>query len=292
MARISKQPKPFDAVLCADTHIREKQPTCRTDCIIEAQEIKWAFIRQLCGDAPLLIAGDIFDKWKPSPWLIGKAAEWLPKNVICIAGQHDLPAHNAQRWDEGGLGTLHKAGRVTLLPDTGDNGFYSGGTYINNYYVSLLHKMIYQGKEPFPGAEKIGSTAKALLNRHSDDDFQLILTGDNHQPFTEELDGRLVVNPGSVLRTTAAQIDSTPRVYTWNADSNTVEPIYLPIDHGIISREHINKEAKRDERIDAFVDQLNVDVELSLSFENNAEKVIAESNIKGPVAKIFRKALS
>jgi hypothetical protein len=79
----------------------------------------------------------------------------------------------------------------------------------------------------------------------------------------------------------ADQIDHKPRVYLWYADTNTVEPVYLPIKQGVITREHIDNKENRDERMDAFVRQLkNSDMEISLSFTNNMETYLSKHKVR------------
>jgi len=83
--------------------------------------------------------------------------------------------------------------------------------------------------------------------------------------------GRMLVNPGSLTRTTAGQVDHKPRVYLWYAESNTVEAVYLPIESGVISRTHIDIAKDRDTRNEAFIERVNSDVEIQLSYEDNIE---------------------
>jgi hypothetical protein len=48
-----------------------------------------------------------------------------------------------------------------------------------------------------------------------------------------------------------------------------VEPVYLPIKQGVISREHIDIGAERDHRISAYIDRLNTKYEVGLDFKKN-----------------------
>ena len=102
-------------------------------------------------------------------------------------------------------------------------------------------------------------------------------------PFVIEDEGRLLVNPGSLMRTTAAQIDHKPRVYLYYAEDNTVEPIFIPIAEGCITREHIDITEHRDGRIDAFISRLSDEVEIGLSFEHNLESHFSKNRIRQSV---------
>ena len=110
-------------------------------------------------------------------------------------------------------------------------------------------------------------------------------------PFVEEYEGRLLVNPGSMMRITAKQIDHKPRVYLWYADTNTVTPVYLPIEEGVISREHIDKVQDRDERIHAFISKLNEDWKAEMSFEENLKAFFNVNKVPGTIQNIIHKAM-
>jgi DNA repair exonuclease SbcCD nuclease subunit len=84
-----KLPDKYDAILGADLHIRESVPACRIDDYINAQWTKLLFIQNLCekNGCPFLVAGDLFDHWKPSPYLLSRC--------IIIAQADDHGARSA-----------------------------------------------------------------------------------------------------------------------------------------------------------------------------------------------------
>jgi hypothetical protein len=156
------------------------------------------------------------------------------------------------------------------------------------YDLLVWHVTTYQEKENW--MDTVGAmSARAILKKYPQ--FKLILTGDNHKPFVEEYQGRLLVNPGSMLRTSASQVDHKPRIYLWHAIDNTVTAVYLPIQTGIISREHIDLKDQRDERIDAFVSRLDDTWKASLSFEQNLELFKAQNKIRTSVMDIVYKSI-
>jgi hypothetical protein len=148
--------------------------------------------------------------------------------------------------------------------------------------IAVAHIMTWQKKRPFPGCRE--DNAKKLLKRFST--YDLIVTGDNHIPFVETYQGRLLVNPGSMMRMKSDQIDHKPRVYLYFAKTNTVKPFYLPIEKGVVSRDHIDKAEDRDERIAAFVESLEDSAEISLSFEENLKKQMSKNKTSDKVKKI------
>jgi len=279
-----------DAILTSDWHLREDQPTCRTDNFWEAQWKKVAFIReyQLRYDCPVLHAGDLFHHWKPSPHLLSMAIEYLPEEFYTVYGQHDLPNHNLDLDHKSGIHTLLKAGKLQVIGvHWGQKPNQSKVLRIKSKKIIIWHNFTYIGKEPFPGAK-----GKAFIKLKKYGKYDLIVTGDNHQSFYLYGDnGNLLVNPGNITRQVADQINFKPKIYLWYAESNTVEAIELPIETGVITREHIERKQKRDERIDAFVSKLNTDWNMSLNFEDNLNKFFEKNRIRKQVKDIIYKAM-
>ena len=94
MTRGNKNP---NLIITSDWHLRETNPICRLDDFVE--ETQWKkvnFISDLQKKygCPVVHAGDLFDKWKPSPELLTKTMQHIPNDFHTIYGQHDLPNHN------------------------------------------------------------------------------------------------------------------------------------------------------------------------------------------------------
>ena len=302
----TKQTKKPDAILTGDWHLREDQPTCRTDNYQMAQWKKVEFIRhlQLDYDCPVLHSGDLFNHWKPSPSLLSKTIIALPNQFHTILGNHDLPQHNLDLIHKCGVFTLRTAGALQILPgchwgEVPTDSSISTGTiditsmadkkqqFIDGYEILVWHVMTFQGKKPWPGCTD--PMAASLLRKYPE--YDLILTGHNHQSFTEKHEGRLLVNPGSLTRHKADQIDHRPCVYLWYADTNTAVPVYLPIEQGVISRDHIEHSKERNDRIDAFISKLDDDWEAAVSFEENLERFEKTNKVRKSVMEIVHKAI-
>lgn len=280
------------AILCADIHIHESNPVCRLDDfagLTQWKKLNWLKKLQIELNCPVIHAGDLFEYWKASPELISKTITHLPFQFYTVYGNHDLPQHNVELSYKSGVHTLEKAGSLKVL-----NGCHWGQVpdrvadvmKIKNKSIMVWHVMTYQGREPFPGCT--APKGASLLRKYP---YDLIVTGDNHKPFVEEHEGRLLVNPGSLFRTKADQMDFKPRVYLWYPESNTVEAIYVPIDSNAISREHLEDKEKRDERIEAFISTLNEDWEAEMSFEENIERFRQTNNVPESVMQIIYKAI-
>ena len=253
------------AILTGDWHLREDTPKCRTDDFWKAQWKKVEFISKLQEkySIPILHSGDLFHHWKPSPRLISWCIDILPFMYV-IPGNHDLPNHNLKLLEKSGLWTLEKAEKIRIWQTE------LGEPYIHKAFgtdeIAIIHKLINHPQSD--------TTAKGILKKYKK--YNLILTGDNHIPFSATEGGRLLVNPGSLSRQTADQIDHKPCVVLWDNEGH-IQPVELPIEKGVISRNHLQQVEDRDERMDAFVSKLNDDYDIELSFEKNIEAYF-ESN--------------
>ena len=291
MQRTKQTPTTFDAILTGDWHLREDTPVCRTDDFQAAQWKKVQLISELqkTYNCPVIHSGDLFHHWKPSPWLLSKTIDYLPHRFLTIYGNHDLPQHNIELQDKTGIYALWKARKLEILKGihwgaTPDN---SNSIIIKDRKVLVYHVMTYQGKKPWPGCtDPMGA---ALLRKYPE--YDLILTGHNHIPFVETHKNRLLVNPGSIMRQFADQIDHRPRVYLYNASENTATPYYLPIEEGVVTREHLQTEEERNNRMEAFITRLNSDWETSLSYEANLESFFAANQIRQSVKDIIYKSM-
>ena len=294
------------AVLCADLHIRPDTPACRRDNFFAAMERKLDFILALSNQntCPILVAGDFgqYPRNRGWPtWLSRWTIEKLKKHrfpIIVIPGQHDLPEHQIDLWYESGIGILHAA-RVlnvigieehTLVKDMKEYGFqivpFSYGKEIKGIkkktktpLVAMAHMMVVKIHSIWPGQK----TLKALQLLEKFPGYSLILTGDNHLPFTFEYKGRQLVNPGSMMRSTSNQFNHKPRVYLWFAKTNEIDCIYLPIEGAktVYKTVYVEKQIdiieERNEQIQATVEYMRGDSEIKLSFEDNLERYLKQN---------------
>lgn len=297
-----------DLILSSDWHLTDQTPPCRTDDYLETQADKYDQIRTLQEKykIPILVAGDIFDFWKPSPFLLRWALDNLPDDIYAIPGNHDLPAHNIGRYEESGFGVLEAAGKVRWVREAGKGSasFKKGFGIIYGYHygkeidpdplyfelgtsVAMIHQFVYKGRAPFPGAQ---GKLSGILKQTSK--YDLVLIGDNHKPFTHREGNTLYVNPGSLTRRKADQINHKPRVYLYYAESNEIEPVYLSIDPSAVSRFHLDKNKERDERIDSFVNKLKGNFDLSLDFEENLRDFLKVNKISNYIEKKIMEAVN
>lgn len=303
---INRATKKFDLIFGADFHLRDDIPVCRErDEYLAAQERKLKFIHDLCVeyDAILLIAGDVFDHWRPSPWLISLALRYIPPGTIVVPGQHDMVARNMQEMGKTGLWTLAEAGVAIILSGglrrvLGDPTASYGAVYGYSYgeeaknppngdrglMILVWHKLACERDQPWPeaGAETISTMRRDL------DGYGIVLTGDNHQQFY----GKRFVNPGSMMRMASDQADFEPAVFGWSEDG-TVTRIPLPIEKGVVKETKSNAKAKesRDQRMEAYIKKASTQFEDRLSFDKNLERHFKSNKERDGVEKITWKAV-
>ena len=281
-----------DALFAGDIHLSEKIPIARTDEYFPAMWDKFNFINKLAeeNDCPVLCSGDFLDKWKASPELLSNIIESITVDWYTIYGDHDLPNHSWKLRHKSGLTTLAKAAKVTIMKgghgtnkDSNKLQKKARPSLIGKRKIMLWHILTWHKELPYPGC--VTSSAKQLLKAYPQ--FDCIVTGDNHKPFVVKHKDRILVNVGSMMRNSADQINYKPAVWLYYADTNTVKPVYLPIKEGVISREHIEINNERNERIDAFIAKTKTNFKLTMNFEQNVVRFFGKNKTKKKVKSII-----
>jgi len=291
-------------ICSADWHLRRTRPRSRKDDYWQAQERKVRFILELAKQSPpLVIAGDVFDVAKPGEplltWIIDLLNEYGVKPVV-VPGQHDLPGHSLARVHESGLGVLASAEIIDLLTNP-SKPFWAGDDRdmtISEVYgcpyglepipisfkdpmypnVLLWHHMTINQQPLWPG--QVADKGHLLLSKYSQ--FDLVVTGDNHQSFAIATTVkalpvkhvRWLVNPGSIMRMSSIQIEHKPCVYRY--DNGKAEQVFLPIEEDVFDLDKINIEKARDSRMQAFVEMLRRDGAVASGREINFEAELQE----------------
>ena len=311
MKRTKKSTARADAILMADPHIREEVPLCRKDDFWTAQWAKWDFIAKLqrTHRCPVLCGGDVFDHWRVRPVVLSYALAHLPHWFMTIVGQHDLPYHNFRLLEYSSMQVLVNAGAAELLTGIGilnwGQDYKREKARVTEYNqcrlqfgkrrVMVAHRLVYDDKqqpEPFPGAKdsKGTSTARSMLRAFYP--YDLILTGDNHLPFMTEYKGRLLVNPGSLMRTEIGQRDHVPQVYLYYANSNEVEAVTIPHDKEVMDEEKAKETTKKKENTKVFIRRMGEDsFSREISFRANVYRALENHPPPKSIRTIILKSL-
>ena len=279
-------------ILTADWHLRETKPKCRTDNFWITQWKKVSYIVSLAQyyKIPIIIAGDLYHKDQPSCYLLSTTIEKLNKGNYVVYGQHDLPDNQLKNAHKSGIRTLQWSGMIQVLGECHYDETPKDGSLRfpnSNRNVLVWHKFVWDGKTlPWPGCEE--QTAEEVLDQYPQ--FDLIVTGDHHKPFTFKKDGRLLINPGLLTRQKADE-KINPRVYLWYEQDNTVEEQLLEIEEDAVTDEYIRQEEARDNRMSAFVERLDGDWEVSVNFEQNVKEFVSNNKISKPVVDVVNKSI-
>lgn len=285
--------KPYSFIACADIHLRDSVPQCRTDDYWKAQEKKFEFliltaIRKNCD---IYCAGDFFHKAKSSSYLEAWAITHLKQfnyeklKFYVIPGQHDLPNHNIDLIEHSSLWVLQQANTIEFCNNPFEQPFF-----LKKKEIMMIHKMIHRDRPIHPSIES--TKAISLLKKYPE--VKIIISGDNHQPFIEYAkDNRGLINCGSMMRMTADQIDYRPAFYYITMDEAIkVETIPYPIEKDVIDRSYIEIEKKRDSRIETFINRIeNADYEIDLNFDKNLESFFKSKKIRKSVQEICWRAI-
>jgi len=321
MKRTRKNKRKADFILTSDLHLTDKIPVSRTDNYSLSQKKKLRFLSELSeqnGNCPILCAGDVFDYWKASPWLIREAYLNLPRPFVCIPGQHDLPGHSLSEFDRSALAVLRaveerEQGDQSLHVLFSHKGFSHENTLVLGIpfgqleevsskkkifsslreckrRILLIHELTWPDKRP--SWDSSGWTAEELIDKFGEY-FDLIVTGDNHMSFVRQKGNCILVNPGSMARITADQVDHQPKCYLYYADTNEVKAVPFPIEKDVFNTEHLTRKKEKDQRIAAYIEKLKDfnGQEITLSFCKNLEIFFRQNNVPKEVKELIMSCL-
>ena len=296
---------------CGDQHWTTRKPKNRIDDYYNTilgklkQEIIIAHDHGCCY---MVLPGDLFDNFKENHLItqdIIKLLKTYNGMVLCVAGQHDQQFHNPDLRGTA-LGTLIAADSVTLLNDIpfidkvnriafyGSSWKYDIPEIITPDLTNVLviHKMIVNEKL---WAEQEGHTwANHILIKNK---FDFIISGDNHNQFTASMGKKHLINMGSMMRSTIAQIDHHPAVAVCDIDKNTFEIVKLDIApaYEIMCVEKAEKEKEKKLQLDAFIKTLSgVSTDghtVSLNFVESLHKYYEDNNVDPEVSSIIQSAI-
>ena len=212
--------KEYILLACADIHYTDKKPICRVDTdFMETQNNKLSQISDLASAffLPIVVAGDLADYWNIKGWhILHNVVTYLnsERGVQCCFGQHDLPDNDH---------TQYRKSLANVL-----NTFTGGASCLSKYEIQfcswnqpptklktnkpailVCHKMVWNNSEPFPGAS--GHVKKVLENKLYNQ-FDVVISGDNHKRFVVRYNDTLWINCGCVFRTKTNEQQLVPCV--------------------------------------------------------------------------------
>lgn len=290
-------------LICGDLHLRKAAPKMRIDDFFETQKNKLNFIFKTAKEhecTGIIFPGDVFDKADSSYSLIKFAIEQFNEytgDCFFVFGNHDLRYHTSDQKNTP-LGVLvasmkNHAGVLNSIPLQLNNWSLFGCSWNQELpsnselkkhrpSIIVMHRPVALKTTPWPQENFI--TARDLLKKSVADIF---ITGDNHEQFILEKQGRFVINMGSVMRTNIDQFQHKPAVALLQLQEKPlVKEIFIPIKKKVFDREQaeIVKEAEiqKNERLKFYTDSMKKEFNAELSFMDNlgALSVKAKKGVK------------
>lgn len=306
-------------ILCADDHIQNGRPKCRKDLYTHTIFKKLQFRMDYAEKHNIkyiLNAGDLGEK----SYFIRDGIGWnaaiynryvrMLKNMgiknLVVAGNHDLPGHDIRNIHESALGSLILAGSVKLLnnhePEHINNINVYGCSWDQKIpkpakdkqafrNILVIHKMIIENIPLWPG--QIAINAKEFLKKCSK--FDLVVSGDNHNTFTIEKEGSILVNPGSMLRRKTDQFSHKPCFFVYYPEKNQVQKIFYNFEapENVISNTHIKNKNKRTERSEKYSKAVqSADFSKLTSLQDNINHIFDENGVSLRLREITERFLN
>jgi len=300
-----RKPNPI-AIVVSDIHLTLLQPACRADkdwMAVQAeylQQLKDAATNAGPWPLPILCAGDIFDRWNPSPELINFALRHLPDEMICVPGQHDLPNHRIDLMHRSGYGVLKEVKKIRDISGTttGNMGRFSVHGFgwgqgiepaqrVEKFLrVALIHRYVWTEDKKYPGAPptaNISALKKDLVG------YDVAVTGDNHIGFLGAAGDCQIINVGGFIRRKSDEIDYQPGIGIIFDDS-TVKRVRLDT---IIDKFHPAAQGRKEVpfNMKEFIEGLEGLGEHGLDFRQAVENHLRTNEVHPRTKEIIIKAM-
>ena len=289
------------AVVCSDIHLSHQPPIFRSD------EPDWyqAMARSLDQvgtlsrhmELPVIIAGDIFDKWhaNKTPELINFAIEQMSKwgKVYAIPGQHDLPGHRIDQKGRSAYGTLVAAGvvedlvcpvqldNVRLHPFPWGEPLHQIEAHVDKVNVAIVHRFVWAPGHKYPGVTADESSVSQIRQLAG---FDAAVFGDNHSAFQRDK----VFNCGTLMIRKSSETGYEPTVGILYDDAS-IEKVCLDMSQDVYL-DLIEAQQLEDEQdgVTEFVQYLkgSIEDESSLDFRNSVVRFMDLREVKNSVKEL------
>ena len=294
------------AILVSDVHFSHKPPVARAEepDWYAAMRRPWDEIRKLqqTHDAPVIIAGDVFDRWNSPPELINFAMGVLPPFTYAIPGQHDLPNHRLDEMDRSAYGTLVKSTWLQNLTEPKEirrdlvvHPFPWGvklepmqhrdSSKVN---LAVVHAYVWTTVTGYPGATK----ESFVTNRRRQlKGYDAAVFGDNHQGFSTIGGDIPIFNCGTLVRRKTDEYEYKPRVGLLCAD-RTIKTHFLDISQDVLTvSERVVQSEKEDLDLSGFLSELGGLQADSLDFREAVLRTLEHESATQRVKEIVLKSL-
>lgn len=289
-------------LLTGDIHITGDRPTNRIDNYWETVKGKVKFIldtAQERGIRIVLCPGDFTDtpilswiEFYEIQNLLRSYQDWI--NFYVTFGQHDMRYRTKP--NTALMALYHSTPNIFLLDNTSekfsDTHIY-GCSYNSEvpepdrktvFNILLIHRMIIDKK--LWSKQEEYEPSNLFLRQH---EFDLIVSGDNHQPFDcKTPGGRWLFNCGAMMRNKIDMVEHKPYVVIFDTETKEHEKVYIPIKPAeeVFKMDKAIEEKEKNQELEAFVSGLSTNKEMDLKFEDNLAAYIRENQIPDEISSI------
>lgn len=295
--------------ILGDLHLTDKTPEHRIDNYPKTQEEKLTWCFSLFKDnkvEAVLQPGDFFDSHKANDYLKQHYIRFFKKFGIptfTVYGQHDLRFHSSNK-ENTPLAVTEAAEIIKVLDGNGidiKDVLLFGSSWgeelpdtpnlLQNIMILLTHRMVILDKKLWEGQEDY-TTANILLKKTN---FDLIVTGDNHQGFCHGTKDKCLVNCGSLMRATTAQINHKPTICIYDTLDKQLRQYQIPVKpiEEVMDLSKVEEEKKKNKELEAFVAGLKDEVQIEgLDFAKNLKTYLTKNKVECGVRRIIKEVLN
>ena len=313
-------------IICAagDFHARETNPENRIDKDYSQTLIDkfWSVIEIICKESNkkksiLVLPGDVCDSFRISDRLKSilidnflQAKDLYGVQILAVAGQHDQRFHSTET-NNTPLQVLAAAKALTIVDNKGilindkkkrimlyGCGWGDEDKIIQPFNSDLsfliVHKMI-SNKDFWNGHVDYTSASKFL----GDNEFDFIISGDNHNAFLVDHGNKILINCGSWARARIDQIDHRPVVFTLNTDTEKLLKHYipvLPVDQVLRTSQNAQKRGLNDDlevfsqALDGSFNSESEDLDFIKKLRTIADKTNIDKEVENIIFEAVKKA--
>lgn len=288
-----------------DLHTTEEAPRSRIDDYADTLLKKIMFVLDFAEehDCFLLQAGDFLNLPNPSYHFFTRMVNIIKRyrriQIYTVYGQHDLKFRRKENTAllalEAACDNFHIVS--SDKPIEHDRYMIYGAGYGEEIPVPdsrrgfanilLIHKMVVKDYKVWAGQTEYVRAIDLLKNN----DYQFIVSGDNHTGFIESYSGKVLINCGSIMRSSIAQINHKP--FFAFIDRGVVKTINIPIASAskVFDIDKLEREKEKNAELDSFINGLSSQKEMGLDFEDNLETYFRENKISKEVRNCIRENL-
>jgi len=290
-------------IITADWHLRSQRPRCRLDDDwLETQRNALTLIANEANEyeADVIVIGDIFHSTNETTnEVIGLVQEFAltlettNQKLYILAGNHDLLQHNLDNIHRSAFNILIHSKNIYHLKQLDiwhNEEFNKMRISASNFGADdkLDAEIVFKHVLCFPENEKIPPNDKIVKPSELFAQFEnakYIFTGDYHRQFVYEKGKKKLLNPGCLLRQAADMIDYGPGVFFIDFENGKLKYEILPIpdDEKMVTDEYLEKEEMRNNRIEAFIERIKENEQVTFDFIENVHNLMKNNKIENEI---------